>query len=264
MRALVVLMLGCGCRLGFDEHAASPDAGVTMVAHDEDGDGVDDASDGCPHLAGTQTDRDNDGVGDACDPNPDTPIDRIAMFDGFAHANAAWTWSGAAAPAFVGDALVVDTTGDRPLIGSLPATATGDDLYLVGGRVTNLGSGQQMIALGYVRGPVFPDLGTSTTSYYCELCAGGACGDVPFLSFTYTYNNSIFTHVDQQNLGALAPSNFVFTTRRTAGSVVCSTTLPANATSTGGVPATIAADVIGLNLKNLVIELHYFLHIRSS
>lgn len=63
------LIAGCG-RIGFD-----PDPGVTTdavagaCAHDEDGDGIGDCADRCPHIADPpQADADGDGVGDACDP----------------------------------------------------------------------------------------------------------------------------------------------------------------------------------------------------
>ncbi|MCL4227371.1 MAG: thrombospondin type 3 repeat-containing protein [Myxococcales bacterium] len=50
-------------------------------AHDEDGDGVADSCDTCPHLPDpAQLDTDGDRVGDACDPRPGTPGDRIALF----------------------------------------------------------------------------------------------------------------------------------------------------------------------------------------
>lgn len=50
---------------------------------DEDGDGVFDDCDGCPHRVDPgQADDDGDGVGNACDPDPVRP-NRIAFFDGF-------------------------------------------------------------------------------------------------------------------------------------------------------------------------------------
>ncbi len=63
------------CRYGFSELDAPPGG------HDEDDDGVPDAADTCPHVAGAQTDRDGDGVGDICDPEPDIAREQIAMFD---------------------------------------------------------------------------------------------------------------------------------------------------------------------------------------
>lgn len=76
----VVLLSGCG-RLAFD--ATGGDAGTTTngdtgmvdvaipIGHDEDGDGVPDVTDFCPHIASqTNLDSDGDGVGDLCDPQP--------------------------------------------------------------------------------------------------------------------------------------------------------------------------------------------------
>jgi hypothetical protein len=75
---LLMLLAGCG-RLDFT--AAAPDAAALdgVTGHDEDGDGIPDAGDPCPWIAGDATDSDGDGVGDACDPDPDG-VDTIALF----------------------------------------------------------------------------------------------------------------------------------------------------------------------------------------
>lgn len=73
-----LVIAGCG-RIDFDELAPVRDA--MSIGHDEDGDGLGDADDPCPHVAiGGTSDGDGDGVGDACDPNPTTPGDRFALF----------------------------------------------------------------------------------------------------------------------------------------------------------------------------------------
>lgn len=93
MRILVVIVVvaagtsGCG-RLGFDpdeqtidDAAGGTDATDAVTGHDEDGDGVVDANDNCPHLANLdQGDTDGDEVGDACDPQPLTAGEHIALF----------------------------------------------------------------------------------------------------------------------------------------------------------------------------------------
>ena len=84
VRFALIVLAGCG-RIGFgaspliSEDAPLDDA-PSDVGHDEDGDGVADADDNCPHIAGAQTDTDGDGVGDLCDPNPTTGGDAIALF----------------------------------------------------------------------------------------------------------------------------------------------------------------------------------------
>jgi hypothetical protein len=67
------------------DFAEVSDGGVDTVqpaGHDEDGDGIDDALDNCPHIAGSTADGDGDGVGDLCDPHPGTPGDSIGLFSG--------------------------------------------------------------------------------------------------------------------------------------------------------------------------------------
>jgi hypothetical protein len=48
--------------------------------HDEDGDGVADAIDVCPHRAGSQLDTDGDGIGDDCDPEPTLARQHVLLF----------------------------------------------------------------------------------------------------------------------------------------------------------------------------------------
>jgi hypothetical protein len=69
--------------------------------HDKDGDGRGDACDLCPYIKNpTDVDTDGDGVGDECDPRPDTPGDKLALFDGFYSSSdiANWTAAPASAP----------------------------------------------------------------------------------------------------------------------------------------------------------------------
>lgn len=79
----LVLLAGCG-RLGFEPAVdASPSDGSGLdgpsASHDEDGDGVPDATDVCPHLTGSQLDTDDDGVGDDCDWEPTNPRQHFAL-----------------------------------------------------------------------------------------------------------------------------------------------------------------------------------------
>src|SRR5262245_47268082 len=68
-----VLAVGCG-RIAFDEL-------VDPSVHDEDGDGVPDVVDVCPHVADpAQLDMDGDRVGDACDLEPTIPRQTILWF----------------------------------------------------------------------------------------------------------------------------------------------------------------------------------------
>ena len=101
MRAALVALCLAGCRLHFDDVVADarqdPDV---PTGHDEDGDGVPDELDTCPHLAAPQDDGDGDGVGDACDPEPALGRQQLALFDplvtgaGWTVISATWTETG--------------------------------------------------------------------------------------------------------------------------------------------------------------------------
>ncbi len=90
---------GCNALLGLDptelgDDVGAPDArrddGGPPIDHDEDGDGIDDAFDVCPHVAdpgqedvGELVGGVADGVGDACDPRPQQGGDSLVFFDPF-------------------------------------------------------------------------------------------------------------------------------------------------------------------------------------
>ena len=115
MRAWVALPFAVACgRVGFasisTDGQASTDGKVcaSAVGHDADGDGIDDACDGCPHLADpAQIYSDGDGVDDLCDPNPPSPRERIAVFDPVTRLDPAWSTSSQNFT-IASDALTVD------------------------------------------------------------------------------------------------------------------------------------------------------------
>jgi hypothetical protein len=88
---LLAVLGGCQVVLGLDR-VPDPGSGTGSGSmrgangHDEDCDGVPDASDVCPGIADDQTDTDSDGVGDACDPQPGKP-DTLVEFYAFDRAN---------------------------------------------------------------------------------------------------------------------------------------------------------------------------------
>jgi hypothetical protein len=122
----LLLVSGCG-RFGFGAQPdaepadgsradARPDA---LGGHDEDGDGVADSIDVCPHIPDVlQQDGDGDGVGDRCDPDPFVPAQSWLVFSAL-------------------------TAGDLPLIVAGPAgswTMDSDSWHF-----TNPGSAGQLI-----------------------------------------------------------------------------------------------------------------------
>lgn len=94
---LVVLLAGCDLvfelRAPADAPVADAAIDVQLAGHDEDGDEVDDAIDNCPAIGNpAQEDAgDGDGVGDACDPHPLIAGDRIRWFDSLEEFGDHWT-----------------------------------------------------------------------------------------------------------------------------------------------------------------------------
>lgn len=60
-----------------------------LADHDEDRDGVPDASDRCPGIADDQMDSDSDGVGNACDPSGSTR-EKLGLFVSFNERAGTW------------------------------------------------------------------------------------------------------------------------------------------------------------------------------
>lgn len=166
---VVIAFAGCG-RIGFD--ARTDDGGVrdgsigdvVALTHDEDGDGVPDVADTCPHVDGPQADSDGDGVGDTCDPNPSTPGDAIVLFSTMAPGDQPFamtalndgTWTQ------LPDALQFSGTlgGDQNLHGTLTLPRTlGSARVVVGYDITEIVPGsatnQNQFALALVDMPPF-------------------------------------------------------------------------------------------------------------
>jgi hypothetical protein len=149
--ACLTAVIGAGCNVifGLDEGSGPAGDGAACGPHDEDGDGVFDDCDNCPHVANADQAMaaDDDLVGDACDPTPDAH-DIQVRFESFSTAPPDLeTRASAGAPSFVvgGDklrdgsavlgvdelALLTVGTGPRTVVtrftvDALPALQKGD------------------------------------------------------------------------------------------------------------------------------------------
>lgn len=170
---VLIALAGCG-RVGFDAGARdggaqmTPDDATTElpadvrsdslpVGHDEDGDGVPDSADSCPHLLGPQLDSDGDGVGDACDPNPTVARDTIALFATMQSGDQPFSLDGDGVWTQLADSLAFtgDLGGDNNLYGALELPMTfGDVRVVVGVDITAVVPGpasmQHQFAVGAV------------------------------------------------------------------------------------------------------------------
>jgi Thrombospondin type 3 repeat len=204
---LVALVAACG-RLGFDDRGTRDAAAIADAArvdapagHDEDGDGIPDAFDNCPHVANAdQADGDGDGVGDVCDPEPAIPRQHIAFFDPLV--GDPFMLNDPALFTSTGDALLADGTSAAAVM-VLPL-AIGDDLIQVAGTIVTLGdiSGRQIsmtntvdISGPYDYAELFQDddahyvaLSHYTGSAYGPITAQDLGADVPVGPFTFAWS----------------------------------------------------------------------------
>jgi hypothetical protein len=252
----VIALAGCG-RVGFDlTDATGPGARVCAapVGHDEDRDGVDDACDGCPHIADPdQIDSDGDGVDDVCDPNPTVPRDHIVLFDPFTGPRPEWVGEGATV-SFANDQLIVDTRSGPMALYRNEAPA--DDVYAIAGHVGAGGAGQRQLGL------LMDTTGLAT--YYCEL--NGNASTTAFFGGTYTYDHSTYTPMMRSNAqGPVENRDFTLTAQHAPPTLVCQTDWPADMGQVSNtIPPMITPTRFTLILSGLQIQLDYFIQIHSD
>jgi hypothetical protein len=151
--ALVALVVACG-RVDFTGRAidASPaDArNDALVGHDEDGDGIPDIIDVCPHIPDPdQLDSDGDGIGDACDPEPTNPRQHLVVFATLQPGDQPLGLAGTGTWTQGSDSIHFDGNQDGdfsfPLVATDVRIAIGVDIESLVGDVTT----HHQIALGY-------------------------------------------------------------------------------------------------------------------
>ena len=165
---LVVLagLAACG-RLNFD------DVEGTAIGHDEDGDGIGDRADPCPHVAGDTADRDGDGVGDACDPYPDVPTETLVVFSTLQPGD--HPFDAIDTLAQEADALHTSSNTGMSIFGTF-GTVRIDVGFEIRGLV---GAGQHQVASGI-------DGEASGAYYFVELNENGALRNVSVVSYDST------------------------------------------------------------------------------
>jgi hypothetical protein len=253
--------LACG-RIGFRSYNSSPydssaydsSTPCVPVGHDEDGDGIDDACDVCPHIFNPdQADSDGDRVGDVCDPHVDQPVDHIALFDPFTSMLPIWTFNGTST--YTGDAISVQAVGGYWAgIPAIPAPT--NDAYAIGGHFTQLGSSSNQVSLQIAPG------GTSPADYYCEL--NGSPGSEA-LKLTFTYNGTSYMFYGTVPVPTLAGADVTMEYQQEQGVLGCTATVSGmSGSATGPVPTGIAGNLAWAQVVDAGVELDYFIQIHSD
>ncbi len=255
--ASVVLLSACG-RFGFEQRAEPSDADMAdaspcaPVGHDEDGDGLDDACDLCPHVAdGAQQDRDGDRVGDVCDPNPDAIGDRIAYFNSMQALRPEWSFAGPT-PTFDGEAMTIDARLDNAFMFFTQLPGRGITQY--GGRVLATSMGFRQLALVAFEGPAL---------YYCEIAGDDTSAR---LSMTYSYDAVDFTVATSTPLQPdVANVDFVLVLDHGLSQLGCATTWPAvTPRNDTAIPAGITPTQMALSFQRYEIRIDYVVQVRND
>jgi len=205
---LAILVVATGCRFGFESRAPAsvddaagdgaqadgPGADAISCTHDEDGDGVLDCVDVCPHIAdATQQDSDSDGVGDICDPDLGG-ANQILAFVAFTEAGSL-VLTGDDTLQETGEKLHLDGTGRT--VGVL-AVPVGNVDVVIGGRINSVpSSGERQLA-------IFPDPGSNQPFFYSDIYQLTGSASVHVAQYT----GATYTPIDSTNLGSIPTGAF--------------------------------------------------------
>jgi hypothetical protein len=265
---VLLLLAGCG-RFGFDPSGGGPGDGspsdgdgamiipdapeCPTVVHDEDADGVDDACDFCPHVAGPQLDGDGDRVGDICDPEPGIPRQQIMLFDPFVTLGSSWERV-EGSETVVNDELQLLGMNDFRQV-RRPITL-GHDLFMIGGTSGAAGSGSYVFAIRTT--PATPP-----GSFYCEVYDNATTSS---LNFTYTFDDVDFPSDGTTNLSTrFANGTGTFIYEVMANTARCTSLWRSELEQVvGNLPVGISVDRVDLYAQNINVRIAYFLQIRTN
>jgi hypothetical protein len=249
-------LTACG-RVGFDatdDASIQPKVCAHPYNHDEDGDGVDDACDGCPHIPDPdQIDSDGDTLDDVCDPHPLEPRDHLVLFDPFTGLGSEWTLLGPSV-SVAGDKLTVDTRSGA--LSMLLPIVPANDLFMVAGHIGAGANGQRSVGL------VITD--QTAGQYYCEIDGGPST--TAFFAETYTFDFATYTSPVSANAqGPIENRDFTLVNVHEPPAWSCQTTWPADQQQiTGTVPAGFVPGGFNLVAQGIVVEYDYFVQIHSD
>ena len=271
MRFAVLLL--AACRISFDARSdGAVDDGPTddsngdvaavcrdvPTGHDEDGDGVDDGCDVCPHVADqNQLDSDGDRVGEACDPEPMQPRQQIVLFDPFnGTRDAGWTETifGPGTVSIANDQLLL-TPGPNAVALHRPYTAAMDH-FTVRAAVPTASLTTNLFGI------FAPQLATSS-AFYCELLT---IDTAYYLKLTQQLNGGAFTTIDSTTFAMpIVGGGGTMQFDVTPNTVACVSTWRGQTTNVSGPrPAGVVPEQLRLYADGADITVDYFLHIRTQ
>lgn len=249
--AVAVTAAACG-RVAFDPQVDANNADADVLAtHDEDGDGIVDALDVCPHVFDPgQVDSDDDGVGDACDPQPTLP-NRIVRFEPFVNPTD-WSFDGATLD---GESLIADTINGE-MSASLALAPTRMMLQLM----ARIGAASDVNRRQLSLNAHEDDL----RFFYCELFE-----NTPIQKFGLVWTTddfAFFTLAQSTPDVALAYQDLQLELQTGPGAAAaCTTTLPtSNGLLTGSVPNNITPMSITIYAQGIEVAIDYFIAIELT
>ncbi|HEY4182866.1 MAG TPA: hypothetical protein VGM90_38850 [Kofleriaceae bacterium] len=231
---------------GDDANGDGPRVCSNPSGHDEDGDGIDDVCDLCPHRADpNQENRDHDGVGDACDPRPDTPGDSIVRFDPFTSQRADFMSLTTGMQLFDGESLQLDTRGTS-WAGFYPSTIGVDTLIISGSQGVRGTAGLELLSLFVEKDP---------QKYQCEEYEPS-----PHMSYSETLDGTNYSNIDVQPLAGPPMGPFELQLAHRGPNIECRFN---GSVSMAPKPA-FTGDTVSINVIDEVVTLDWLIQIRSE